>query len=164
MDSTPVEVAAGASAAGGGMGRLIAGSLFAHYDAARIAVFSHADGRRNAGEARGPIVSPGRMPEPEASDADASHASERQAVASLAVPLPTGLNLGMHVHHIHRAPRRQGHPTLDLVHCRGVRQRAHEMCDRARQDRVRVRTTVFQAGPYRSIGNVEYATAGWVNW
>lgn len=27
-----------------------------------------------------------------------------------------------------------------------------------------VRTTVFHAGPYRSIGDVEYATAGWVDW
>lgn len=27
-----------------------------------------------------------------------------------------------------------------------------------------IRTTVFQPGPYRSIGEVEYATAGWVDW
>lgn len=27
-----------------------------------------------------------------------------------------------------------------------------------------VRTTVFQAGPYKSIADVEYATAGWVDW
>ncbi len=27
-----------------------------------------------------------------------------------------------------------------------------------------VRTTVFHAGPYRTIGDVEYATAGWVDW
>ena len=27
-----------------------------------------------------------------------------------------------------------------------------------------IRTTVFHAGPYRSIGDVEYATAGWVDW
>ena len=27
-----------------------------------------------------------------------------------------------------------------------------------------IRTTVFHAGPYRTIGDVEYATAGWVDW
>ncbi len=27
-----------------------------------------------------------------------------------------------------------------------------------------IRTTVFHAGPYRRIGDVEYATAGWVDW
>ena len=27
-----------------------------------------------------------------------------------------------------------------------------------------VRTTVFHSGPYRTIGEVEYATAGWVDW
>ena len=26
-----------------------------------------------------------------------------------------------------------------------------------------IRTTVFHAGPYRTIGDVEYATAGWVD-
>jgi transposase InsO family protein len=27
-----------------------------------------------------------------------------------------------------------------------------------------IRTTVFHAGPYRPIADVEYATAGWVDW
>lgn len=27
-----------------------------------------------------------------------------------------------------------------------------------------IRTTVFHAGPYRTIADVEYATAGWVDW
>ncbi len=27
-----------------------------------------------------------------------------------------------------------------------------------------IRTTVFHRGPYRTIGDVEYATAGWVDW
>ena len=27
-----------------------------------------------------------------------------------------------------------------------------------------IRTTVFHAGPYRTISDVEYATAGWVDW
>lgn len=27
-----------------------------------------------------------------------------------------------------------------------------------------IRTTVFQPGPYRTISDVEYATAGWVDW
>ena len=27
-----------------------------------------------------------------------------------------------------------------------------------------VRTTVFHAGPYRTMTDVEYATAGWVDW
>jgi len=27
-----------------------------------------------------------------------------------------------------------------------------------------IRTTVFHSGPYRTIGDVEYATAGWVDW
>ena len=27
-----------------------------------------------------------------------------------------------------------------------------------------VRTTVFHAGPYKTIADVEYATAGWVDW
>lgn len=27
-----------------------------------------------------------------------------------------------------------------------------------------IRTTVFHAGPYRTITDVEYATAGWVDW
>uniref|UniRef100_UPI0017A9E5F7 integrase core domain-containing protein n=1 Tax=Sporichthya sp. TaxID=65475 RepID=UPI0017A9E5F7 len=27
-----------------------------------------------------------------------------------------------------------------------------------------IRTTVFHAGPYRTINDVEYATAGWVDW
>lgn len=27
-----------------------------------------------------------------------------------------------------------------------------------------IRTTIFHAGPYRSIADVEYATAGWVDW
>ena len=27
-----------------------------------------------------------------------------------------------------------------------------------------IRTTVFHAGPYRTIADVEYATAGWVEW
>src|SRR5829696_3467317 len=27
-----------------------------------------------------------------------------------------------------------------------------------------IRTTVFHAGPYRTVGDVEYATAGWVDW
>lgn len=27
-----------------------------------------------------------------------------------------------------------------------------------------IRTTVFQAGPYRTVSDVEYATAGWVDW
>lgn len=26
------------------------------------------------------------------------------------------------------------------------------------------RTTVFHTGPYRTIGDVEYAAAGWVDW
>jgi hypothetical protein len=27
-----------------------------------------------------------------------------------------------------------------------------------------IRTAVFHPGPYRTIGDVEYATAGWVDW
>jgi hypothetical protein len=27
-----------------------------------------------------------------------------------------------------------------------------------------IRTTVFHAGPYRTIADVEYATSGWVDW
>ena len=27
-----------------------------------------------------------------------------------------------------------------------------------------IRTTVFHAGPYRNINDVEWATAGWVDW
>jgi putative transposase len=27
-----------------------------------------------------------------------------------------------------------------------------------------IRTTIFHAGPYRTISDVEYATAGWVDW
>ncbi len=27
-----------------------------------------------------------------------------------------------------------------------------------------IRTTIFHGGPYRNIGDVEYATAGWVDW
>ncbi len=27
-----------------------------------------------------------------------------------------------------------------------------------------IRTTVFHTGPYRTIADVEYATAGWVDW
>ena len=27
-----------------------------------------------------------------------------------------------------------------------------------------IRTTIFHAGPYRTIADVEYATAGWVDW
>src|SRR5690606_1954529 len=27
-----------------------------------------------------------------------------------------------------------------------------------------IRTTVFHEGPYRTLGDVEYATAGWVDW
>jgi len=27
-----------------------------------------------------------------------------------------------------------------------------------------IRTTVFHAGPYKTIADVEYATAGWVDW
>lgn len=27
-----------------------------------------------------------------------------------------------------------------------------------------IRTTVFHPGPYRTIAEVEYATAGWVDW
>lgn len=27
-----------------------------------------------------------------------------------------------------------------------------------------IRTTIFHSGPYRLIGDVEYATAGWVDW
>lgn len=27
-----------------------------------------------------------------------------------------------------------------------------------------IRTTVFHDGPYRTIADVEYATAGWVDW
>jgi len=27
-----------------------------------------------------------------------------------------------------------------------------------------IRTTVFHPGPFRTIADVEYATAGWVNW
>ena len=27
-----------------------------------------------------------------------------------------------------------------------------------------IRTTVFYDGPYKSIADVEYATAGWVDW
>jgi putative transposase len=27
-----------------------------------------------------------------------------------------------------------------------------------------IRTTVFQPGPYRSLSDVEYAAAGWVDW
>ena len=27
-----------------------------------------------------------------------------------------------------------------------------------------VRTTIFHAGPYRTIADVEYASAGWVDW
>jgi putative transposase len=27
-----------------------------------------------------------------------------------------------------------------------------------------IRTTVFHSGPYRTISDVEYATAGWVDW
>lgn len=27
-----------------------------------------------------------------------------------------------------------------------------------------IRTTVFHAGPYRAITDVEWATAGWVDW
>ena len=28
----------------------------------------------------------------------------------------------------------------------------------------RIRTTVFQPGPFRTISDVEYATPGWVDW
>ena len=27
-----------------------------------------------------------------------------------------------------------------------------------------IRTTVFHAGPYKTVSDVEYATAGWVDW
>ena len=27
-----------------------------------------------------------------------------------------------------------------------------------------IRTTIFHDGPYKTIGDVEYATAGWVDW
>jgi hypothetical protein len=27
-----------------------------------------------------------------------------------------------------------------------------------------IRTTVFHAGPYKTLADVEYATAGWVDW
>ncbi|GAB0024715.1 hypothetical protein VN1338_37290 [Helicobacter pylori] len=27
-----------------------------------------------------------------------------------------------------------------------------------------IRTTVFHPGPYRTLAEVEYATAGWVDW
>lgn len=27
-----------------------------------------------------------------------------------------------------------------------------------------IRTTIFHAGPYRTIAEVEYATAGWIDW
>ena len=27
-----------------------------------------------------------------------------------------------------------------------------------------IRTTIFHPGPYRHIADVEYATAGWVDW
>ncbi len=27
-----------------------------------------------------------------------------------------------------------------------------------------IRTAVFHSGPYRTIGDVEYATAGWLAW
>ena len=27
-----------------------------------------------------------------------------------------------------------------------------------------IRTTIFHAGPYKTISDVEYATAGWVDW
>jgi putative transposase len=27
-----------------------------------------------------------------------------------------------------------------------------------------IRTTVFQHGPYKTLADVEYATAGWVDW
>ena len=27
-----------------------------------------------------------------------------------------------------------------------------------------IRTTVFHAGPYRNLADVEFATAGWVDW
>jgi hypothetical protein len=35
--------------------------------------------------------------------------------------------------------------------------------DRPLQDRVHP-TTVFRSGPYRTTGDVEYATTGWVDW
>ena len=27
-----------------------------------------------------------------------------------------------------------------------------------------IRTTIFHSGPYKTISDVEYATAGWVDW
>ncbi len=27
-----------------------------------------------------------------------------------------------------------------------------------------IRTTIFHAGPYRTIADVEFVTAGWVDW
>lgn len=27
-----------------------------------------------------------------------------------------------------------------------------------------IRSTIFHTGPYRTLGDVEYATAGWVDW
>ena len=27
-----------------------------------------------------------------------------------------------------------------------------------------IRTTIFHAGPYKTLADIEYATAGWVDW
>ncbi|WP_281873146.1 integrase core domain-containing protein, partial [Brachybacterium paraconglomeratum] len=42
-------------------------------------------------------------------------------------------------------------------------QRKQPPCPRT-GGRPRVRTTVFHAGPFRTLADVEFATAGWVDW
>ncbi len=49
---------------------------------------------------------------------------------------PRGRRVAIHIHHVHRPPRRRRHPALDRVSRRCVRQRADGVRDRALQDRV----------------------------
>ena len=52
---------------------------------------------------------------------------------------------------------------MDRISCRRLRQRPDGVRHLPLQTEC-IRTTVFHSGPYWTIGDVEFATAGWVDW
>ena len=69
----------------------------------------------------------------------------------------------IHLDPIHRASDAGRHPALHRQRGRCVRQRLDGNDQRLVQDRMHPHA-VFHDGPYKTLADVEYATAGWVDW
>jgi len=68
----------------------------------------------------------------------------------------------IHLDPVYRASSAGRHPALHRQRGRRVRQRLETIIGLFKTECIR--TTVFHDGPYQTLADVEYATAGWVDW